>query len=149
ASPSGRPRLPRALLEIAVNLLPEAQQLLAAKLLAAQRRAAHRIGWPPVLQNLEMKMRSGGAACRTDEADHVALLDPGARRDPRREGGKMAIHRGDLGRRGSRRVLDLDPVAVAASQLGAQYDAVPGGTDRRAQPGREIDALVHRHRSAE
>src|SRR3954470_16371002 len=93
-----RARLALALAEVPGDHLLEALQLAALQELGPQRLADHRVGRVAVLQDLEMQVRPGRAAGRADIADHVALLDPHARRDALGEGREMAVDGRDLRR---------------------------------------------------
>src|SRR3981081_4415387 len=125
----------------ALHLLVKALEIGAAKWLPLDLRIAQWIDRLAAAQNLEVQMRTGRATGVADEADHFALAYLYALLDARREFGKVAIDRGELPR-----MIDADPVAIAAICRCADNDAVGRSVYRRAGRRREIDALMHEHR---
>src|SRR5581483_10285755 len=123
--------------------LAKIREIGAAELGALQGRIADRVRGTAIDADFEMEMRPGAAAGISGVADQIALLDVGAGDDTGREGRQVAVDGGELAR-----MLDLDPVAVAALGLRSQYHAVAGGIDRCADRRRKIDAVVHLHRMA-
>src|SRR6218665_1214308 len=81
-----------------------------------------------------MKMRAGGAAGRTDEADDVALADVLAGCDV------QARHMAVTGLNVAT-MFQRDVETIAAEPFGLADDAVGRGVDRRADRAGQIDAL--------
>ena len=85
-----------------------------------------------------MKMRAGGASCRPDIADDVALLHPATPAHASAELAEMRVSRRDL-----LVVLDTDIVAITVLAADLFDHAIAGGIDRRPGGGREVHARMH------
>src|SRR5579883_183793 len=91
---------------------------------------------------LEVEMRAGRLAGRTDRADGLTSLDALTGRDV--HGRKMPISGGVPAA-----VVDEDVVAVAAVPLGHDNGARSGRGHRRAGGGRDVEPLVELRAAAE
>jgi hypothetical protein len=90
--------------------------------------------------NLEVQMRRGARAGRSDEADDLAAADLRARFAGRRYGAEVRVARREMWS-----VLEADEVAVAAGlsgRLEQRHRSGVGGVDRRARRREEVDAVV-------
>src|SRR6185503_2136068 len=100
----------------------------------------HRVYEAIVDEDLEMHVRTGRQAGRTDEADDLALAHAAADIEPPRECRHVAV--GGLIAVG---VADAHIFAVAALDADFVDAAVAGGEDRRAERRRPIDAGMRLH----
>src|SRR5947208_14115257 len=100
------------------------------------REEAHRVLGCSVDPRLEVQVRPGGVAGRTHVADDLAL-----RYRLAVDGAEAAL----VGVRGreAAAVVDHDDVAVTVHPARVDHGPALGGADRRAGPGRDVDALVH------
>ena len=114
----------------------EARQLVAGQLHYAGEAQRARIDRHAVAIDLEMEMRPGREAGRSDIADHLSGRDMGAGAN------QNPAHMGIAGHQIAG-VLDHDIAAMAAMPAGEADDAVGRRHDRRAIGGAEVDALVH------
>src|SRR5258705_703958 len=92
--------------------------------------------------DLEMQMRTGGAAGASDRSDHLAGHDAVA--SPRAERGHVGVARPK-----AVAVVDLDDIAIARALADEGDLPAGGGENRRAHRGLEIKALVERGAAVE